>query len=151
MTVRCLGTTVADGDRCTGGCCRAFALSGTYGELLRSYDAWRNHQTTFIRHGGGKRALLPDAHLVALMVRPLGEFMANPLTGTAFDKLTMVYSCAHLEDNGDCGIYDRRPQLCRDYPNDRRCGFSGCTYDATRAHPARAEGGTGDGGEDINV
>lgn len=32
--------------------------------------------------------------------------------------------CEHLQDNGRCGIYDRRPQICREYDNDY------CEYDA---------------------
>lgn len=27
-------------------------------------------------------------------------------------------TCAHLQADGQCGIYDRRPQICRDYEND---------------------------------
>jgi hypothetical protein len=26
--------------------------------------------------------------------------------------------CAHLQGDGGCGIYDQRPQICRDYDND---------------------------------
>lgn len=37
--------------------------------------------------------------------------------------------CAHLEPDGYCGIYETRPQICRDYTNDF------CEYDAP------AEGG----------
>jgi uncharacterized protein len=32
--------------------------------------------------------------------------------------------CVHLQDQGVCGIYARRPQVCRDYDNDF------CEYDA---------------------
>ena len=32
-------------------------------------------------------------------------------------------SCEHLQPNGDCGIYEPRPQVCRDYNNDW------CEYD----------------------
>lgn len=31
--------------------------------------------------------------------------------------------CQHLQANGDCGIYESRPQICRDYDNDF------CEYD----------------------
>lgn len=27
-------------------------------------------------------------------------------------------SCEHLQASGGCGIYDQRPQVCRDYTND---------------------------------
>ncbi|MBW9257445.1 MAG: YkgJ family cysteine cluster protein [Candidatus Thiodiazotropha sp. (ex. Lucinisca nassula)] len=33
-------------------------------------------------------------------------------------------SCEHLQPNGGCGIYDERPQICRDYDNDW------CEFDA---------------------
>ena len=32
-------------------------------------------------------------------------------------------ACTHLQADGRCGIYDRRPQICRDYDNDF------CEYD----------------------
>ncbi len=32
--------------------------------------------------------------------------------------------CEHLQPNGGCGIYDQRPQICRDYDNDW------CEFDA---------------------
>lgn len=32
--------------------------------------------------------------------------------------------CTHLQPNGHCGIYDTRPQICREYSNDY------CEYDA---------------------
>ena len=38
--------------------------------------------------------------------------------------LLMHTSCSFLESNGQCGIYDERPQICRDYDNDF------CEYDA---------------------
>jgi hypothetical protein len=31
--------------------------------------------------------------------------------------------CAHIQLNGQCGIYETRPQICRDYDNDF------CEYD----------------------
>lgn len=33
-------------------------------------------------------------------------------------------SCRHLQTNGGCGIYDNRPQVCRDHDNDD-CEFEG--------------------------
>ena len=32
--------------------------------------------------------------------------------------------CLHLKENGNCGIYEVRPQICRDHTNDY------CEYDA---------------------
>ncbi len=33
-------------------------------------------------------------------------------------------ACVHLQDNGNCGIYATRPQICREHSNDY------CEYDA---------------------
>lgn len=34
-----------------------------------------------------------------------------------------VYTCRHLQLNGDCGIYEDRPAMCRDYPYGQVCEF----------------------------
>ena len=34
-------------------------------------------------------------------------------------------SCQHLQPNGDCGIYETRPNICREHSNDY------CEYDTT--------------------
>ena len=41
------------------------------------------------------------------------------------DGWTLMFqtTCAHLRDDGRCGIYDHRPQICRDHSNDF------CEYD----------------------
>lgn len=40
------------------------------------------------------------------------------------DWYLLIYSrCRYLQDNGRCGIYETRPQLCRNYSNDY------CEYD----------------------
>lgn len=36
--------------------------------------------------------------------------------------------CGHLQANGMCGIYDARPQICRDHSNDY-CEFDGPAED----------------------
>lgn len=38
--------------------------------------------------------------------------------------LMFLTPCEHLIENGQCGIYDRRPDICRDYSNDY------CEYDS---------------------
>jgi len=38
--------------------------------------------------------------------------------------LMFLGRCEHLQPGGACGIYDERPQICRDYDNDW------CEYDA---------------------
>lgn len=91
---------------------------------------------SYVGHGGGWRWVPVDVHLVATMVRPLGEFTTHPITGTEYDQPTALYSCVHLDGDGDCGIYDRRPAMCRDYPYGRRCEYSGCAWDYGRRLPS---------------
>ena len=38
--------------------------------------------------------------------------------------LMFITPCEHLKDNGQCGIYEQRPDICRDYSNDY------CEYDS---------------------
>lgn len=38
--------------------------------------------------------------------------------------LMILGRCEHLQAHGGCGIYEQRPQICRDYDNDW------CEYDA---------------------
>lgn len=38
--------------------------------------------------------------------------------------LLVESKCLHLHINGDCGIYDNRPEICREHTNDY------CEYDA---------------------
>ena len=44
----------------------------------------------------------------------------------------IVLSCKHIKDNGECGIYNLRPFVCRNYPK-KRINFNsemidGCGY-----------------------
>lgn len=123
------------GGRCTGDCCRAFVLSATYGDALRAYDAWRAGAQSYVGHGGGQRWIPVDIHLLATMIRPLGEFTTHPITGREYDRPTTLYFCVHLDGDGDCGIYDRRPEMCRNYPYGRRCEYPDCAWDYGRKLP----------------
>ena len=38
--------------------------------------------------------------------------------------LSSASPCLHLQDNGNCGIYETRPQICREHSNDC-CEFDG--------------------------
>lgn len=47
------------------------------------------------------------------------------------------YTCKNLLTNGDCGIYETRPKMCREYPHYGRagalCRYSTCTWSRYRA------------------
>ena len=38
--------------------------------------------------------------------------------------LSAANECVHLQSNGNCGIYETRPQICREHSNDC-CEFDG--------------------------
>jgi Fe-S-cluster containining protein len=93
--------------RCTGHCCKSFALPYAPFELLR------------------------QAPEIAQMVTYLGHFGFNPRFGVVHGAISQkhanFYSCNNLQPNGDCGIYETRPEMCRVYPNGHKCEFTGCT------------------------
>jgi Fe-S-cluster containining protein len=113
------------GDRCTGHCCRKFPLSFPPCQIADNYGAWMRGEPK--DHFGID--ILTDIHLVAPAVRFTGE----SYTGDNGDR--WLYSCIHLTDNRDCGIYDMRPAMCRDYPYGRKCQQEGCTWDYARQLP----------------
>ena len=45
------------------------------------------------------------------------------------------FTCRNLQPNGDCGVYEARPAMCRDFPYDRRCGVPGCTWASRCGRP----------------
>jgi Fe-S-cluster containining protein len=87
---------------CTAKCCRYFALPIDTPTTWQDYD----HLRWFVMHG--KTALFVD-------------------DGTWY--LLVYGDCEHLQADNRCGLYEERPQVCRDYSTDN-CEFDndGC-YD----------------------
>ena len=118
------------GDRCRGGCCRAFYLPVTPEEILgrRFYDG-----------------RVRDGRQIAEMVRHLGRFQAGQTPTPMLDAPSRTagdyYTCINLDEpTGNCRIYDHRPDLCRTYPNGGRCQYEGCGWDAAREGRVDREG-----------
>ena len=133
-------------DRCTGHCCKLFFLPYSPDELRFSYAQWlqRSKEGQQPLYMGGVHApgslvesgpgVIWDIHLVYPMVRYLGKMV--PPEGTfAFDYGEgHFYTCVHYKaspdgEGGDCGIYDFRPAMCRDYPYGGKCRDKACTWD----------------------
>lgn len=53
--------------------------------------------------------------------------------GTRLERGAWWYTCRHLQPNGDCAIYARRPRMCSGFPYGARCLYRECTWDAARA------------------
>ena len=127
--------------RCTGHCCTCVTIPFTPAELKAQYDVPR-----------GTPGRKPDIDDLYEMLIPLGDFPANPLMkvhkeswaekalrigttdkwrerkdGNRGHERQFFYTCRHLQMNGDCGNYEKRPAMCRDYPNGHICGFTDCT------------------------
>lgn len=99
--------------RCTGQCCEQFVLSsGGHGIDM---DQLRADPLRW-----------KDGLIVLYMLIPLGEGRFN---------------CKHF-DRGtrDCTIYERRPQMCRDYPYGRACPRDGCTLEGPESSQAIVPG-----------
>ncbi len=128
--------------RCTGHCCRAFALSMSPVEIGQDVIRMR-------RNRGGEDAAPAkredDLEWIATSLVYLGESEGSP-SGMANiigppdqppkepdDSLHHWYRCRHFKDDS-CGIYDTRPPVCRNYPyRDNECKNPGCTRRAVMA------------------
>ncbi len=105
--------------RCTGHCCRGFALEQSYEEVWKDYDRWRSDPSA---------SAIPDVHLIAPMLIPIKELRGE-----------WLYTCKHLRKTGDCGIYEHRPRMCREFPGEHRpCPFPICSSHGRRNPIARA-------------
>lgn len=105
-------------DRCTGHCCRSFHLGLSMDDLKA-------------RVGKGNA----DDDFVADMVIPLG-FIRTPHKVNKYARrhepeskfmsaMGYYYTCRHYVD-GNCTVYEKRPDMCRRYPNDKPCVYLGC-------------------------
>jgi Fe-S-cluster containining protein len=104
-------------DRCTGGCCKEFYMQSSLEELKRDYD----------RHMAGEDHRFDEIEIIYPMLicqDELGDSDGNPLGSRSGHR----YSCKNLLPNGDCGIYENRPHMCRQFPNNKECGRSDCTW-----------------------
>ena len=124
------------GDRCSGHCCKVFPLGSDpdkrpagfspdeLAEIFRAQTEGREPK------GNGGRTI-NDLEIIYPMLRYLGE-SAERIDGEKVEPPIHVYRCAHLQESGDCGIYETRPEMCREYPYGRPCNQPDCTWDEAR-------------------
>ena len=94
--------------RCTGHCCKEFELPLSPTELKDRADKIR------------------DGEQIRDMVIYVGEKVGSS-TKNPESSLRHYYGCKNLQTDGNCGIYSDRPEMCRDYPYGRECGYTECT------------------------
>ncbi len=88
-------------DHCTAKCCRYFAVHIFKPSTRQDWDYFR----WFLLHDR------------AAVYRESGDYYLEVQT-----------VCQHLQENNRCGIYQTRPQICRDYTTDD-CEYEDVIYD----------------------
>jgi len=111
-------------DRCTGHCCRCFTLNISLEGLKQLVAEFQEPYSE----------VELDNIQVAQMVIPLSgeaEQEAIRVTGSKGTPGIPRFTCKNLQSDGNCGIYESRPKMCRDYPNTGTCEYSECTRSET--------------------
>ena len=108
---------------CPGWCCAVIHQPGTFSELAAA------------------AGILQDGELVLDMIQPISRDNAirrRRQHGLRVDNLETakdghLYTCRHWDDRTRlCGIYERRPAMCRDYPYAESCAHCGLTMGIPR-------------------
>lgn len=109
------------GDRCTGQCCKRFAINVSIG---------------FLRAEAGRTAAQYPGHAAEqAMIADMLLWEESVNVGTELrPHYVEKYTCKHLSPNGDCTAYERRPPyMCGKYPYGRPCEHKTlCAWDAAR-------------------
>lgn len=84
--------------RCTGHCCKRFTLPYDPDELV------------------DKKAIIRD-----------GEQISGMAVHLESNDQGHFYTCLNLQPGGDCGVYEARPRMCRNFPYGKACPFPDCT------------------------
>lgn len=112
---RTLRLPMIETERCTGHCCKRFALeSPEY--LQRMYNDWH-------ARGGPVKE---EIGIIWPMLIHLG--VSNLNSKGEVGEEGHFYTCKHFDTvtNG-CMNYENRPRMCSAYPYGRECTFLGCT------------------------
>jgi Fe-S-cluster containining protein len=120
---------------CPGNCCEAFTIGPP--ELLEARLSHLDEE---------------EAATIRDMVVYLGNFNKNPACETRSCTKEPLekdpagfsghfYTCRHFNKwTRRCGIYEKRPEMCRVFPNRGECEFVGCSVRAKEPEPLlRAE------------
>lgn len=115
-----------------GRCCRVVTTSKTYAELLKlkadGDEAACEFLSIFEPYPSLEAAREIDMELVDNIVELLRR------DGNYDEATTTFYGCKYLQDNNLCGIYEKRPALCRHCPSTPwsivppGCGFEGWLF-----------------------
>lgn len=105
MTSKALALPMCEVCSDPGKCCRRLHLDGP-----RDLYFWKYLGTPLYA-----LVKMAEMWLPFLPIEPL-EYEVEPSEGGAKQQArSFFYSCVELRPNGRCGIYEDRPQLCRDF------------------------------------
>lgn len=105
------GLPVIETARCSGHCCKRFYLPLSPDELKQARVQGR----------------YTDIETIADMVIFL-EKSKMRVDGTEGPEEGHYYTCRHFDEaSGNCGIYERRPRMCSEYPYGAACKYKACT------------------------
>lgn len=111
-------------DRCTGACCEKFALTGIGRtvEEIRAFLLERGLDGPTIAD-----MIVPLYPIEPGALAPNGETVVEAPQGGGW-----VFTCRHFT-GGQCGIYERRPAMCREFPYGKPCEHGErCAWNAGR-------------------
>lgn len=100
--------------RCSGHCCKRFYIGLTWTEINENWSSY------------------PDGAQIRDMLIPLPDpslaELQESLDGEHYQVSSgHFYTCKnHDVVTGDCKVYETRPGMCRNYPNDMHCQFKAC-------------------------
>ncbi|NUO50701.1 MAG: YkgJ family cysteine cluster protein [Polyangiaceae bacterium] len=76
-----------------------------------------------------------DGYVIQAMLRvariayPGEALPSGQIVGPQSDAV-IIWTCAHFDvETRNCGIYEKRPRMCREYPYGRPCELPGCTLE----------------------
>lgn len=98
---------------CGGRCCRSFPINASPEHIGERYAEAKR----FLEHGDPTHAQSLDLVTIAEMVIRIDQE----------DDESPRYTCKHLGTDGLCGIYERRPKMCREYPYGHACDTCGAS------------------------
>jgi Fe-S-cluster containining protein len=85
---------------------------------------------------------LPSDAQAAEIFTYLGKSVESPVpeivSRTSGESLHW-YTCTKLQPNGDCGIYETRPLLCREFPYNNPCPYKACEWEPETRPDVRAD------------
>jgi len=118
------------GDRCTGQCCSYFSIGSpetAYARIERD-----------LHHDDPKER--EEAALLKEMLIYRG-YVINPIykdDGVPLHWWTCKNFVVEGDHQGHCAIYEKRPFMCRYYPNGKPCQIPGCSWDWAQKPQRRA-------------